>query len=271
MKKVLLPVLMLAALAALGAYSYLAAYPGGTPQVVTNATPYCANCHSSVGTEQLRDRPADMAARLVAEARHFTEISAGEEGYSKLSKEDRDKLIEQIKEVDSNCKVSVALSSASVKPGGALTATVTTHGGAGPVIGVMLTDIDLRFECSPIQAGGFLITAPPQVTGPDGKAQTAFLDGRFAGLSKNINYVNIQGVKSDVTTKTYPECKVVYSLKAPMQPGEYTVTAAFMYGTEKATPLGTSEGPGGRKMPLGGQGAHSGRIQFAKVMTLKVG
>ena len=270
MKDALTTAAALTLLAALGAPGLLNAYPGGTPRIITNAGPYCATCHSSVTAEQIRDMPAEAAGRLGIEARHFAEISGGEEGYAKLSKEDRDKLIEQLKELDANCKVTLELSSVMVKPGGALTATVATRGGAGPVVGVMLTDNDLRFESSPVQVQGFAITAPPAVTGPDGKPQTAFVDGRFAGLSKNINYVNVQNVKSDVATKTFAECKVVYSLKAPLQPGTYTVCAAFMYGTEKGTTLGRAEGPGGRVMPLGGGGAHSGRIQFAKLVTVKV-
>ncbi len=63
---------------------------------------------------------------------------------------------------------------------------------------------------------------------------------------------------------------MVYSLKAPGAPGEYTISAAFLYGTEKATPLGRVEAPGGRVLPAGGQGAGSGRIQFAKPLKITV-
>src|SRR5262249_36564557 len=166
--------------------------------------------------------------------------------------------------------VAIAASATSVKKNAAFSVTVTTHGGGGPVIGVMLTDTDLRYQSSPVQVEGFLITAAPQVTGPDGKPQTKFLDGRAAGISKNINYVNIQDVKSDPDAGTYPECKVVYSLQAPNTPGDYTITAAFLYGTEKATALGRVEGPGGRIYPLGGGGAHSGRVAFAKPLKITV-
>jgi hypothetical protein len=147
---------------------------------------------------------------------------------------------------------------------------VTTHGGGGPVVGVMLLDTDVRFQSSPVQVQGFVITAAPKVTGPDGTAQTQFLDGRLATLSKNINYVNIGGVKSDPAAGTYPECTVEYALKAPAAPGTYTVTAAFLYGTEKGTALGRVEGPGGRVMPIGGRDAHAGRIAFTKPVQVTV-
>ena len=139
------------------------------------------------------------------------------------------------------------------------------------VVGVMLTDNDLRFQSGPVQGEGFVITKAPEVTGPDGNPQTRFLDGRAGELAKNINYVNIQDVQSDPAAGTYPTCKIVWTLKAPAQPGEYTISAAFLYGTEKASPLGRVEGPGGRVLPVGGQGAASGRIQFAKPVKIVVG
>ncbi len=263
-------VVAVALVAALALSSQLRAYPGGTPRFVTNAEPYCAGCHSSVNAEQLRDMTAEASAGMLPEKRHYTEILGGEEGYGKLQPGDREKLLASIKTMDANCSVTLAVSATSVKPLAPMTATVTTHGGAGPVVGVMLTDNDLRFESSPIQTEGFFITDAPQVTGPDGRPQTAFLDGRFSELKKNINYVNIQGVRSNPDSSIYPECKVVYSLQAPAAPGDYTITAAFLYGTEKATALGRVDAPGGRVLPVGGQGAHSGRIQFAKVMKITV-
>jgi hypothetical protein len=172
--------------------------------------------------------------------------------------------------MDANCKVELEVSAARVKPGAALTATVTTHGGAGPVVGVMLTDNDQRYQSSPVQAQGFLISKDPQVTGPDGKPQTAFLDAREPGLSKAINYVNVQNVKSDPDAGTYPVCKVVYSLTAPALPGEYTISAAFLYGTEKASTIGRQETPDGRVLPAGGGSAGSGRVQFAKLVKITV-
>jgi hypothetical protein len=256
--------------AGLGTARKLAAYPGGTPRLVANVGSGCTNCHSSVNADQLRDVPPEAQASLLIEGRHFAEITAGEENYQKLSAPDREKLIAAIKAIDAHSSVSLAASATQVKKNGTLNVTVTTKGGGGPVIGVMLTDTDLRYQSSPVQVEGFLIKAPPQITGPDGKPQTKFLDGRAAGLTKNINYVNIQDVKSDPDAGTYPECKVVYVLQAPSAAGEYTICAAFLYGTEKATTLGRVEGPGGRVYPLGGGGAHSGRVAFAKSIKITV-
>ena len=265
-----IPAGLLCLTAGLGAVSQLLAYPGGTPRVVTNATPFCTNCHSSTSADQLREMAAEAIPGMMPENRHYSEISAGEEDYAKLSPGDRQKLLTAIKAVDANSHVELSASATALKPLAPLTVTVKTRGGGGPVIGVMLTDNDMRYQSSPVQVEGFLITKAPEVTGPDGKPQTQFLDGRLRGLSKNINYVNIVDVKSDPAAGTYPECKVVYTLRTPADPGEYTISAAFLYGTEKASPLGRVEGPGGRVLPLGGQGAHSGRIQFAKLLKITV-
>ena len=266
----LIPAGTLIVASALSLASQLGAYPGGTPRFVTNAAPYCATCHSSASSEQLRDLPPEAVANMLAQKRHYSAITAGEENYKKLEPPDREKLLDAVKAMDANCRVDLAVSSTRVKRQAPLTVTVTTRGGAGPVVGVMLTDTDLRFQASPIQSEGFLLAAAPQVTGPDGKPQTKFLDGRAPELSKNINYVNIQDVKSDPDSNQYPECKVVYALKAPAEAGEYTISAAFLYGTEKASAAGRVEGFGGRVMPAGGQGGGSGRVQFAKLVKVTV-
>jgi hypothetical protein len=279
LKQRVLPIGLLAAAALMGTAGYLSAFPGGTPGSVTNAAPYCATCHSSYNADQLRDQKPDAVASMTIEGRHFAEINrqagggpggGGFSGYGAMSADDKAKLIEQIKAIDSNSKVTLAASATSVKPGAPLTVTVNTKGGGGPVIGVMLTDNDLRFEAGPVQTQGFVITDAPAVTGADGKPQTTFTDRRMAGLPKGINYVNIYDVNSDPVKGTYPECKVVYSLKAPATPGDYTISAAFLYGTEKASPLGRHETPDGRVFPVGGGGSHSGRIQFATPLKITV-
>ena len=52
-------------------------------------------------------------------------------------------------------RVELVASVSSVKSLAPLTVTVKTHGGAGPVVGVMLTDNDMRFSSSPVQTAGF--------------------------------------------------------------------------------------------------------------------
>ena len=71
MKRYLSLIATLSSILALGVWSALSAYPGGTPRMVTNAGPYCAVCHSSVGTDQVRDMAPEAAARMSPEARHF--------------------------------------------------------------------------------------------------------------------------------------------------------------------------------------------------------
>jgi len=246
------------------------AFPGGTPRVVTNMTPQCAGCHSSSNAEQVRDVPPAAVASYLTDKQHFEKVRAGERNYGKLTPEDREKLITNVKTMEANSRVELMASASTVKPLAPFTVTVKTHGGSGPVVGVMLTDNDLRYSSSPVQAAGFYITTAPTVIGPDGKPQTQFLDGRFAGLGKNINFVNIAGVKGDVEAGTYQDCSVKYTLRAPLDPGKYTICAAFLFGTEKGSALGRTETPDGRIVPVGGGGAGSGRILFAKPLTITV-
>jgi hypothetical protein len=262
---------LLAAVSLVGAAGRLLAFPGGTPQLVTNMSPQCANCHSSVDADQLRDQSADRAGSMVIATRHYPALERGDRDYAKLSPEDRAKLLTAVKAVDANSKVEMEVSSLKVKPAAKLTVTITTHGGAGPVVGVMLTDCDLRYSASPVQAGGFYISEDPVVVGPDGKPQTTFLDGRAKELGRNINYVNVTGVQSDPDAGTWPVCKVTYTLLAPAKPGVYTISAAFLYGTEKSIAIGRVEGGNGRVGPAGGGGAASGRIPFAKPVKVPVG
>lgn len=254
-----------------GLATQLFAFPGGTPQLVTNMSPQCANCHSSVDADQLRDQSPDRAISLTIANRHYAALERGDRDYAKLSADDRQKLLTAVKAVDANSKVEMEVSAIKVKPAATLTVTITTHGGAGPVVGVMLTDCDLRFSASPVQAGGFYISEEPRVVGPDGKSQTTFLDGRAKELGRNINYVNVTGVQSDPDAGKWPVCKITYTLLAPCKPGVYTISAAFLYGTEKSVAVGRVEGANGRIGPAGGGGANSGRIQFVKPVKVTVG
>jgi hypothetical protein len=262
---------MLVLVSLAGLATQLFAFPGGTPQLVTNMNPQCANCHSSVDADQLRDQAPDRANSLLIANRHYAALENADRDYAKLSADDRQKLLAAVKAVDANSKVEMQVSAVKVKPAATLTVTITTHGGAGPVVGVMLTDCDLRYSASPVQAGGFFISAEPEVVGPDGKPQTTFMDGRAKELGRNINYVNVTGVQSDPDAGTWPVCKVTYTLVAPCKPGVYTISAAFLYGTEKSVAVGRVQGQNGRILPAGGGTAASGRIQFAKPVKVTVG
>ena len=105
--------------------------------------------------------------------------------------------------------------------------------------------------------------------GPDGQPQTTFTDRRHPALAPGLSYVNIYGVAADPTQDRYDSVSATFQLRAPAQPGEYPLAALFLYGTEKGSPHGAVETLRG-KAPLGGYGAHSGRIRFSGVRRITV-
>ncbi len=244
------------------------AYPNGPLRDVTDAATYCAGCHSSVGVEQLRDLPAADARTRTAAVAHIEAIKAGSDNYAKLTPAQRASLIADVEKVDANAKVSIEVPD-SVKPGQKFAATVNTQGGSGPVTGIMLLDIDMRDQAREIQGEGFMIDGAPRVIGPDGKAQDQWVSRRFDALARNLNFIVVFGVKADLAANKFSTSSVTWDLVAPPKPGKYTICAAFLYGTEKASPLGRVEMKG-RAMPLGGFDASSGRILFSKVATIDV-
>jgi hypothetical protein len=242
-------------------------YPGGPLRDVTDAAPYCAGCHSSVGTDQLRNLPIQQAGSRTVTG-HTEAIKAGLGPYAKLLPMQRAKLIADVEKVDANAKVSIDVP-ATLKPGQEFSVTVSTRGGSGPVVGIMLLDVDLRDQAREIQGEGFYIAGPPRVIGPDGKPQDQWLERRYDHLARNLNFIVVFGVKADLAANQFSNTSVTYHLVAPHRRGKYTICAAFLYGTEKASPLGRVEEKG-RTMPLGGFDASSGRILFTKVRTVEV-
>lgn len=244
------------------------AYPGGPLRDVTDAAPYCAGCHSSVGIEQLRDLPAAQARKNTVAVAHLDAIKAGSGPYAKLTPDQRTKLIADVEKVDANSKISIDVPP-TVKAGDKFTATVKAQGGSGPVFGVMLLDVDLRDQARSIQGEGFQIDTPPRTIGPDGKPQDQWLNRRYDSLARNLSFVVVFGVKADLAADKYSTASVTYDLVAPSKPGKYTICAALAYGTEKASPLGRVE-KGGHPIPLGGFAGPSGRILFSKLATIEV-
>jgi len=90
-------------------------------------------------------------------------------GNKPLEPAKRKELLEQAKKLDQNSSVQLEASAPTVAPGGNLAVTVTTKGGIGPVVGIMLLDEPLRFQARPIQGTGWFIVSAPEVIGPDGK------------------------------------------------------------------------------------------------------
>src|SRR5438093_79165 len=62
---------------------------------------------------------------------------------------------------------------------------------------------------------------------------------------------------------------ITWVLRTPPEPGTYSLTAAFYYGTEKIRPQGTVI-RNGRAEPRGGPGGASGRIMFSDVIKISV-
>jgi hypothetical protein len=81
--------------------------------------------------------------------------------------------------------------------------------------------------------------------------------------------VMIDGVQSDALTGRVDGTKTTWVLRVPPEPGNYTIAAAFFYGTEKGQPMGTTM-HNGRAEPRGGSGGGSGRIMFSEPVKISV-
>jgi hypothetical protein len=158
---------------------------------------------------------------------------------------------------------------ASLRPGQEAQITVTVKGGHG-VVGVFLLDTDLRFQARPIQGDGWVIVGQPKIWGSDGQEQTKWVDARAPGLKKNLNSALIFDQRTDLAARKVAEGRVVWTIRAPQEPGTYSMTAAFHYGAERASPVGTVTTPTGAVLPRGGPGGPSARIMFAKPVSVTV-
>ena len=76
--------------------------------------------------------------------------------------------------------------------------------------------------------------------------------------------------KSDLALKKLAEGKVVWTVKAPQEPGTYTISAAFHFGSERASSVGTVTTPTGQVFPRGGPAGPSARVMLAKPVTVTV-
>lgn len=244
-------------------------YPNGKLIHVIDLAPACAGCHSSMSADQVRNLSPDFASKQLVDVKHYQAILAGAGAYKDLSQADREKLVEDIKMVDANASLTLT-APGTVTRGQNITVTVTVRGGAGPVVGVALLDSNLRYQAHPIPSDGWLVVGAPKVIGPDGVEQTKWVVSRAEGLRKNLSYVLVYGVKSDLARKSFSEAKVTWALRAPQEPGKHTIAAAFMYGTEKASAIGAVPQVGGGFLPRGGGTAPSGHIKFSPVATITV-
>ena len=245
------------------------AYPGGTADFQTDVAPFCAACHSSVNEEDL-DGAGERARKEVADKKHLAPILAGDKGYTDLSEADRQQLAEYIRAVDANSKIELEFPP-TVAPGEDFQVTVNVTGGAGPVVAVSLVDRAHRWYAKPATSVGWMVVGAPTVIGPNGEPQSKWLDRRPERFGRNVTFVNISDIESNAETGKWARAKVIFTLKAPAEPGDYPLVGAYLYGTEKASSLGSTVHPLYGKQPRGGYTGKSGRVKFSAshVITVK--
>ena len=251
------------------ASSGVSAYPGGTPDFQTDVAPFCAACHSSVDVESLEGAGARAEKELSAN-KHVALILQGEGPYKKLAEAERATLARQIQAVEANSMIKLVDYPPQVKAGESFNLTVLVTGGAGPVVGVGLVDRAHRWYARPASAAGWVVVGATTVIGPDGKPQSGWLERRPERMGRKVTFVNVTGVSSDAAAGQWSNSKIIYTLQAPDRPGEYPLVGVYLFGTEKATTLGSTEHPIYGKQPLGGYGGKSGRVKFTPPLTITV-
>ncbi|TSA04634.1 MAG: hypothetical protein D4R81_01460 [Nitrospiraceae bacterium] len=261
--RIIAPLLSLMILAAAAAL----ADPYGPPHAITDMAPFCASCHASTSLDQMRELPADVAARETIDSKHLNRIRT-DPSYKDLNAQDRELLIAAVKWIDQYASVNI-LSPTQARRNSRIDVTVITRGGAGPVVGVSLVDSPLRFQARPVTSSGFKVVGPALATGPNGKPQARWIEQRYKGSDMGLATVMIEGVKGDALAGRVDETRTTWVLRVPPEPGTYTIVAAFFYGTEKGQPMGTvmSNGLAG---PRGGSSGGSGRIMFSEPVKINV-
>lgn len=244
-KKAFLRLLMPALSLLIPAAAY--AYPNGTAMYVTDTGPFCASCHSAAKAEYMPELPPDAARGETPEQKHYglVRMPAMPSPYAELTQGQKDEVIRTAQRIDRNSSVAVS-APASVKAGSEVRVVVKAKGGNGPVIGIMLVDRALRYQARPVSADGWAITGEPEVRGQDGSLQRNWLDRRIKDLRRNLNFVLVFDQRFDPEKGVYPSGEVAYTLKAPAERGVYTLTAAFLYGTENTDRAGFFQRPSGR-------------------------
>jgi hypothetical protein len=238
-------------------------YPAGPQLFVTDLAPNCATCHAMAKAEYTPERPADASTGELPANKHYKALESADKGYKLVPEDKRKALLELVKWVDENSSISLKVPT-TAKPGQTIQAAVETKGGVGPVIGAFLVDLPLRLQARPIAADGWYVAGKPTVVGADGKEQSWWLDKRV-NEKKNLSFILVQA-KADVEKKVLPITKVTWTLRAPVDPGTYTVTAAFLFGTEDPDEMKS----GKMEEPPGGRSGPSGRILFSDPVTVTV-
>ena len=244
-----------------------AAYPGGTPDFQTDVGPYCAACHSSTAADDLSGLGKRATAELAAN-KHYAAIRAGSGKYSELSEQDRGQLIELLSAVDVNSTITLEFP-AQVAPGETFQVTVKVTGGAGPSVGVGLVDRPHRFFARPASALGWEVVGAPTIIGSKGP-QSSWIERRPEREGRNITFVNVEGVESSADDDKWSRAKIIYSLKAPHEIGDYPLVGAYFYGTETGVGMSTKMHPEFGPQPLGRMLGKSGRVKFSEPAVISV-
>lgn len=245
-----------------------AAYPGGTPDFQTDVGPYCAACHSSTAEEDLSGL-GDRARSELALNKHFAAIRAGSGKYADLSEAERAQLVELLAAVDRNSTIALEFP-AQVSPGETFQVTVKVTGGAGPAVGIGLVDRPHRFFAKPASALGWEVVGAPTIIGPKGP-QSGWIERRPEREGRSITFVNVEGMQSSADADRWSRAKIIFTLRAPMEMGDYPLVGAYFYGTETGVSLSTRMHPEYGPQPLGGALGKSGRVKFSDsaVITVK--
>lgn len=225
------------------------AYPNGPTHYVTDMLPACASCHAVRDKRTMPEVPEAYAESELAENKHYGSVRAQlpPSPYLELTQEEKERIIQEAQQIDDNATVTIS-GPAEVIQGTRLTVTIKARGGNGPAIGLMLVDKPYRYQARPVTADGWQIIETPQVKGQGGKAQTTWLDKRIEGTPRNLGFILVLDQRYDAEKGVFPEGEITYTLIAPVKPGDYTLTAAFLYGTENATKAGFFQRPSGRLM-----------------------
>ncbi len=243
-------------------------HPGGTPVDVKEPGLYCATCHSSTAEADLSGTGEKSQAEL-AENKHLGAIRAGVGVYSTLSDADRVRLVELLSAVDRSSTISID-APAVVAPGATFEVKVDVTGGAGPTVAVGLFDRPHRLFARSLAKHGFERVGTPTVSGGKASGGKAHLRGSPEKLRAQ-NLVEIEGVASSADSELWAKAQVVFTLKAPMKPGAYSIFGAYLYGTEKAVKISTQrEDSRFPPYPLGGPAAASGRVKFSQERVIRV-
>lgn len=239
------PARLCSLLAALPLAAY--AYPNGPTQYITDMVPACASCHAVLDRATMPEMPDVYAESELAKNKHYGSVRAQlpPSPYLELTAEEKESLILAAQQIDEAATVSLS-GPAEAKQGTPVTVSIKARGGNGPAIGLMLVDKPYRYQARPATADGWRIVDPPLVKGQGGKEQTTWLDRRLEGTRRNLGFILVMDQRYDPDEKLLPEAEITYTLLAPVTPGDYTLTAALLYGTEDAATAGVFQRPSGR-------------------------